>query len=63
LYPYILALKEKDIYEVTDIRNILKLIDKGNKELHQFCTLIEKSVLNCNQLLFNELLELALSKE
>lgn len=63
LYPYIMALQEKNIYEVTEIRNILKLISKENKELNKFCTLIEGSVLNCNQVMFDELLELALSKE
>jgi len=63
LYPYILALQEKNIYEVTDIRNILKLISIENKELQQFCVLIENSVLNCNQVMFDELLELALIKD
>ncbi len=63
LYPHIMSLQEKDIYEVTEIRRILKMIDKENKELITFCNLIENSVLNCNQVMFDELLELALSKD
>lgn len=63
LYPVIVSLQERDIYEVTEIRNILKQINRSNNELHKFCTLIENSVLNCNQIMYDELLELALSKE
>lgn len=63
LYPVIVSLQERDIYEVTEIRNILKKINRSNTELNKFCNLIENSVLNCNQIMYDELLELALSKE
>ncbi len=63
LHPHIKTLQTKDIYEVSEIRNILKLINRENKELKEFCNLIENSVLNCNQQMYNELLELALTKK
>ncbi len=62
LQPHIKILQKKDIFEVTEIRNILKLINRENKELQEFCSQIEGSVLNCNQQMFNELIELALGK-
>lgn len=61
LNPHIKKLEEKDIYEVTEIRKILASIEQGNKELQDFCGLIENSVLNCNQHKFDELIKLALS--
>jgi len=63
LYPHIAELQEHDIFEVSEIRNILKGINREHKEIREFCNLIESSVLNCNQQMFDDLLELALSKE
>jgi signal transduction histidine kinase/Tfp pilus assembly protein PilF len=63
LYPFIISMQKKGIYEVTEIRNILKMIKRDNAEMQKFCNLIESSVLNCNQVMYDELLELALSKE
>jgi hypothetical protein len=62
LYPYAMALVDKDVFEVSEIKNIIKLIDKDNPQVHSFCEQIENSVLNCNQQDYDELLDLVISK-
>ena len=60
LFEHILLLQKKDIFEVSDIRKILRNIEKKNSEIVEYCNLIENSVLNCNQQMFNKLTDAVL---
>ncbi len=60
LFEHILLLQKKDIFEVSDIRKILKNIEKKDSEIVEYCNLIEASVLNCNQKMFNKLIDTVL---
>lgn len=62
LQPYVLALADKDVFEVSEIKNILKQINKDQSEVYNYCQLIEKSVANCSQQNYLELLNLVVLK-
>ncbi|MGE4288363.1 MAG: tetratricopeptide repeat protein [Salinivirgaceae bacterium] len=62
LQPYVLALADKDVFEVSEIKNIIKQINKEHPEVYNYCQLIEKSVANCNQQSYLELLNLVALK-
>lgn len=62
LQPYVLALADKDVFEVSEIKNIIKQINKDHPEVYNYCQLIEKSVTNCSQQNYLELLNLVVLK-
>jgi signal transduction histidine kinase len=57
LFEHILLLQKKDIFEVSDIKKIMRNIEKKNNEIVEYCNLIETSVLNCNQKMFDKLID------
>lgn len=61
LYPYVMALVDKDVFEVSEIKNILKLVRKEIPEVARFCQQVEHSVVSCNQQAYDELLDLVIN--
>ncbi len=49
LYPIVISLVDKDIFEVSEIKNILKTINRTDSEVEKYCQQIENSVINCNK--------------
>jgi signal transduction histidine kinase len=60
LEPYLHEINELGIYQVSKTRKIIKQIPKTNSETKRYCEILDASILNCNDRVFENMLNLIL---